>query len=160
MPIFSKNLPSTGIMYHALFPLRSSTFCHIFWAPGAGGVRHSSFVVIRHRVRAPDRSPCIIIVTEPKSATDETWVSFAKFVWKRRKNSKKRRAWKIRLSSLISKQELIYRIYTNYSYTVKWNNDYSAGCQSDSSCLEGDFPRVLRVSYRCTYSCYQFLQCL
>ena len=58
MPIFSKNLPGTDIMYHACFALRSPTFCHVFRVPG--GVRHLSFVVIRQRVRAPDRSPCII----------------------------------------------------------------------------------------------------
>ena len=59
VPIFSKNLPGTGIMYDAFFPLRSPTFCHIFRVPG--GVRHPSFVFIRQRVRAPGRSPCIII---------------------------------------------------------------------------------------------------
>ena len=57
--IFSKNLPGTGIMYHAFLPLRSPTLCHIFRVPG--GVRHPSFVIIRQRVRAPGRSPCIII---------------------------------------------------------------------------------------------------
>ena len=66
VPIFSKNLPGTGIMYHTIFPLRSPTFCHILRVPG--GVRHPSFVVIRQRVRAPGRSLCIIIrqrVREP-----------------------------------------------------------------------------------------------
>ena len=66
VPIFSKNLPGTGIMYDAFFPVRSPTFCHIFRVPG--GMRHPSFVVIRRRVRAPGRSPCIIIrqkVLEP-----------------------------------------------------------------------------------------------
>ena len=66
VPIFSKNLPGTDIMYHAFFALRSPTFCHIFRVPD--GVRHLSFVVIRQTVRAPDRSRCIIIrqrVREP-----------------------------------------------------------------------------------------------
>ena len=59
VPIFSKNLLSTSIMYHAFFPLRSPTFCHTFRV--LGGVKHPSFVVIRQRVQAPGRSPCIII---------------------------------------------------------------------------------------------------
>ena len=59
VPIFSKNLQGTDIMYHAFLPLRSPTFCHIFMVPGV--VRHPSFVVIRQRVRAPGRSPLIII---------------------------------------------------------------------------------------------------
>ena len=59
VPIFSKNLPGTGIMYHTFSPLRSPTFCHILREPG--GLRHPSFVVNRQRVRAPGRSPCIII---------------------------------------------------------------------------------------------------
>ena len=66
VPIFSKHLPGTGIMYYAFSPFRSPTFCHIFRVPG--GVRHPSFVVIRQRVRAPGRSPCIVIrqkVREP-----------------------------------------------------------------------------------------------
>ena len=66
VPIFSKNLPGTGIMYHTFFPHRSPAFCHILRVPG--GVRHPSFVFSRQRVRAPGRSPCIIIkqrVREP-----------------------------------------------------------------------------------------------
>ena len=66
VPIFSKNLPGIGSMYHTFFPLRSPTFCHILRVPG--GVRHPSFVFIRQRVQAPGRSPCIIIrqrVREP-----------------------------------------------------------------------------------------------
>ena len=66
VPVFSKNLPGTGSMYHAFFPLRSPTFCHILRVPG--GVRHPSFVFIRQRIQAPGRSPCIIIrqrVREP-----------------------------------------------------------------------------------------------
>ena len=66
VPMFSKNLPGTDIMYHAFFALRSPTFCHIFRVPG--GVSDLSFVVIRQRIRAPDKSPCIIIrqgVREP-----------------------------------------------------------------------------------------------
>ena len=59
VPIFSKNLQGTDIMYHAFLPLRSPTLCHIFMVPGV--VRHPSFVVIRQRVRAPGRSPLIII---------------------------------------------------------------------------------------------------
>ena len=59
LKIFSKNLPDTDIMYHAFFPLRSPTFCHIFRVPC--GVRDPSVVVIRQRVRAPGRSSCIII---------------------------------------------------------------------------------------------------
>ena len=54
VPIFSKNLPGTGSMYHTFFPLRSPTFCHILMVPG--GVRHPSFVFIRQRVREPGRS--------------------------------------------------------------------------------------------------------
>ena len=54
VPIFSKNLPDTGSMYHTFFPLRSPTFCHILRVPG--GVRHPSFVFIRQRVQAPGRS--------------------------------------------------------------------------------------------------------
>ena len=54
VPLFSENLPGTGIMYQAFFPLRSPTFCHIFRVPS--GVRYPSFVVIRQRVRAPGRS--------------------------------------------------------------------------------------------------------
>ena len=64
--IFSKNLPGTGIMYHAFLSLRSPTICHILRVPG--GVRHPTFVVIRQRVRAPVRSPSIVIrqrVREP-----------------------------------------------------------------------------------------------
>ena len=66
LPIFSKSLPGTSIIYHAFFPLRSPTFCHIFRVPC--GVRHPSFVVIRQRVRAPGKSPYVIIrqkVREP-----------------------------------------------------------------------------------------------
>ena len=66
VPIFSKNLPGTGSMYHTFCRLRSPTFCHILRVPG--GVRHHSFVFIRQRVRAPGRSPCIIFrqrVREP-----------------------------------------------------------------------------------------------
>ena len=59
VPIFSKNLPDTGSMYHTFFPPRSPTFCHILRVPGR--VRHPSFVFIRQRVQAPGRSPCIII---------------------------------------------------------------------------------------------------
>ena len=55
VPIFSKNLPGTGIMYYTFFPLRSPTFCHILMLPG--GVRHPSFVFNRQRVRVPGRSP-------------------------------------------------------------------------------------------------------
>ena len=66
VPIFSKNLPGTGIMHHAFLPLNPQHFVIFFRVPG--GVRHLSFVVIRQRVRAPGRSPCIIIrqrVREP-----------------------------------------------------------------------------------------------
>ena len=49
VPIFSKNLPGTGSMYHTFSLLRSPTFCHILRVPG--GVRHPSFVFIRQRVR-------------------------------------------------------------------------------------------------------------
>ena len=76
VPIFSKNLLGTGIMYHAFFPLRFPTFYHIFRVPG--GVRHPSFVVIRQRVRAPGRSPCIIIrkkLREPGSS----WIDHLTF---------------------------------------------------------------------------------
>ena len=65
VPIFSKNLPGTGNMYHTFFPLRSPTFCHILRVPG---VRHPSFVFIRQRVQTPGKSSCIIIrqrVREP-----------------------------------------------------------------------------------------------
>ena len=54
VPIFSKNLPDTGIMYHAFLSLRSPTLCRLFRV--VGGVRHLSFVVIRQRVREPGRS--------------------------------------------------------------------------------------------------------
>ena len=59
VPIFSKNLPGNGSMYHTFFPLRSPTFCHILRV--SGGERHPSFVFIRQRVQAPGKSPCIII---------------------------------------------------------------------------------------------------
>ena len=59
VPIFSKNLPGTGIMRYAFLPIRSPELCHIFRVPV--GVRHPSFVVIKQKVRAPGRFPCIII---------------------------------------------------------------------------------------------------
>ena len=59
VPIFFKNLPATGIMYHVFLSLRSPTLCQIFRVPG--DVRHPTYVVVRQRVRAPGRFPCIII---------------------------------------------------------------------------------------------------
>ena len=56
---FPKICRTSSIMYHAFLPFRSPTFCHIFRVPG--GVRQPSFVFIRQRIRAPGRSPCIII---------------------------------------------------------------------------------------------------